>query len=90
MPQAALTTLTHHIDIDWLLVQAFVSQNCIASSKWPVATPRRFLSLRSAAPVDRNILDQQEAAAAERAACLLSAAGADSEMALLDQYAKLI
>ena len=43
-----------------------------------------------AAPADRKILDQQEGAGAERAVFFLPAAGADTVMPLLDQYAKLI
>jgi probable F420-dependent oxidoreductase len=43
-----------------------------------------------AAPPDRKILDQQEAAGAERAVFFLPAARADTVMPLLDQYAKLI
>lgn len=43
-----------------------------------------------AAPPDRKILDQQEAAGAERAVFFLPPAGTDTVMPLLDQYAKLI
>lgn len=43
-----------------------------------------------AAPPDRKVLDQQEAAGAERAVFFLPAAGADKVLPLLDQYAKLI
>jgi alkanesulfonate monooxygenase SsuD/methylene tetrahydromethanopterin reductase-like flavin-dependent oxidoreductase (luciferase family) len=42
------------------------------------------------APRDRKILDQQEAAGAERAVFFLPAAAAGTVMPLLDQYAKLI
>jgi probable F420-dependent oxidoreductase len=42
------------------------------------------------APPDRKILDQQEAAGAERAVFFLPAAAAGTVMPLLDQYAKLI
>ena len=43
-----------------------------------------------AAPPDRKVLHQQEAAGAERAVFFLPAAGADKVLPLLDEYAKLI
>jgi probable F420-dependent oxidoreductase len=43
-----------------------------------------------AAPPDRKVLDQQEAAGAERAVFFLPAAGADKVLPILDEYAKLI
>ena len=43
-----------------------------------------------AAPPDRKMLDRQEAAGAERAIFFLPAAGTDTILPLLDQYAKLI
>lgn len=43
-----------------------------------------------ASPPDRKILDQQEAAGAERAVFFLAASGSDKVLPLLDQYAKLI
>jgi alkanesulfonate monooxygenase SsuD/methylene tetrahydromethanopterin reductase-like flavin-dependent oxidoreductase (luciferase family) len=42
-----------------------------------------------AAPPDRKVLDQQEAAGAERAVFFLPAAGTDKVLPLLDEYAKL-
>jgi hypothetical protein len=43
-----------------------------------------------AAPPDRKMLDRQEATGAERAIFFLLAAGTDTILPLLDQYAKLI
>jgi hypothetical protein len=42
-----------------------------------------------AAPADRKLLDEQEAAGAERAVFFLPAADADTVLPLLDRYSKL-
>jgi len=52
--------------------------------------PKTILITAFAAPPDRKVLDQQEAAGAERAVFFLPAAGADKVLPLLDEYAKLM
>jgi alkanesulfonate monooxygenase SsuD/methylene tetrahydromethanopterin reductase-like flavin-dependent oxidoreductase (luciferase family) len=52
--------------------------------------PKTIFITAFAAPPDRKMLDQYEAAGAERAVLFLPPAGADTVMPLLDQYAKLI